>query len=272
MLAPQVNIAQRAARKAGSLLRRAFEDVTTLQVEKKGSNDFVTEVDRLSEQRIVETLQQSYPDYGLLAEEGSSFAGRGEGADWQWVIDPLDGTTNFIHGFPQFCISIGLKYKGRMEHALIYDPIREEEFSASRGRGAALNGRRIRVGKRKRLDESLIGTGFPFRQDQMPHMDNYIAMFRDLTQVTNGLRRPGSAALDLAWLAAGRTDGFFEFGLSEWDMAAGTLLITEAGGLVSDFSGGNNYLKNGTIVAGNPKIFKGLLQTIAPHVPDGLKR
>ncbi len=272
MLAPQLNIAQRAAHAAGSLLRRALEKVDSLDVQKKGSNDFVTEVDRASEARIIETLQRFYPDYGILAEEGGSIEGKGEGADWQWVIDPLDGTTNFIHGFPQFCISIALKYKGRLEHAFIYDPIRDEEFAASRGRGATLNGRRIRVGKRRQLDTALIGTGFPFRQEQMPYMDNYIAMFRDLTQATTGLRRPGSAALDLAWLAAGRTDGFFEFGLSEWDMAAGVLLITEAGGLVGDFAGGSKHLQNGTIVAGNPKIFKALLQTIAPHVPPALIR
>jgi myo-inositol-1(or 4)-monophosphatase len=272
MLAPQLNIAQRAAREAGNLLRRSLEQVDTLSVQQKGSNDFVTEVDRASEKRLITVLQKYYPDYGILAEESGIIDGKGEGADWQWVIDPLDGTTNFIHGFPQFCISIGLKYKGKLEHALIYDPTRDEEFTASRGRGAMLNGRRIRVGKRTLLKESLIGTGFPFRQDQMPYLDNYMGMFRDLTQATTGLRRPGSAALDLAWLAAGRTDGFFEFGLSEWDMAAGVLLITEAGGLVSDFAGGSDYLKNGCIVAGNPKIFKALLQTIAPHVPDALKR
>lgn len=272
MLAPQLNVARRAARDAGTLLRRAFEKVDTLEVEKKGSNDFVTEIDRASEAKIVDTLQYFYPDHGILAEEGHNIEGHGEGADWQWVIDPLDGTTNFIHGFPQFCISIALKYKGRLEHALIFDPIREEEFTASRGRGAVLNGRRIRVNKRKRLQESLISTGFPFREEQMPYMDNYIGMFRDLTQVTTGLRRPGSAALDLAWVAAGRSDGFFEFGLSEWDMAAGVLLIAEAGGLVGDFAGGANYLDSGRIVAGNPKIFKGLLQTIAPHVPPKWKR
>lgn len=270
MLAPHLNIAQRAARKAGNFLRRALEDVDTLQVDQKGRNDFVTEVDQRSEQILVEILQRYYPDYGILAEEGSSFEGRGEGANWQWVIDPLDGTTNFIHGFPQFCISIGLKYKGRMEHALVFDPVRDEEFTASRGRGASLNGRRIRVGRKARLEESLIGTGFPFRKEQTAHLDNYIAMFRDLTQMTQGLRRPGAAALDLAWLAAGRTDGFFEFGLAEWDMAAGSLLVTEAGGLVSDFAGGNEFLKKGTIVAGNPKVFKALLKTIAPHVPATL--
>lgn len=272
MLAPQLNVAQRAARKAGTILRRALEDVDTLPVEQKGSNDFVTEVDRASEKAIISVLRKYYPDHSILAEESGLIEGKGADADWQWVIDPLDGTTNFIHGFPQFCISIALKHKGRLEHAFIYDPIREEEFSASRGRGAALNGRRIRVGKLRGLSGSLIGTGFPFRKEQMPYLDNYMGMFRDLTQVTTGLRRPGSAALDLAWLAAGRTDGFFEFGLSEWDMAAGVLLIKEAGGLVSDFKGDNNHLKNGTIVAGNPKVFKALLQTIAPHVDAGMTR
>lgn len=272
MLAPQLNIAQRAARKAGNFLRRALDEVDTLQVQRKGVNDYVTEVDRKSEAILVETLQQTFPNYGFLAEEGHQIEGKAEGADWQWVIDPLDGTTNFIHGFPQFCISIGLKHKGRMEHALIYDPVRDEEFTASRGRGASLNGRRIRVAKRVELGDCLISTGFPFRPDQLQYLDNYLAIFRDLTQTAQGIRRPGSAALDLAWLAAGRTDGFFEYGLSEWDVAAGSLLVTEAGGLVSDFVGGNNYLNSGNIVAGNPKVFKALLKTLSPHLPAALKQ
>ena len=188
------------------------------------------------------------------------------------MIDPLDGTTNFIHGFPQYCVSIALKYKGKLEHAVIYDPNRDEEFTASRGRGAALNGRRIRCTNRPGLEGCLIGTGFPFRKDQAPHMDAYLGMFADIAASTAGLRRPGSAALDLAWLAAGRLDGFFEFGLSEWDLAAGALLITEAGGLVGDLSGGHKFLESGGIVAGSPKVFKGLLQKIKPHLNDGLRR
>ncbi|KZY17180.1 inositol monophosphatase, partial [Alcanivorax sp. HI0035] len=184
-------------------------------------------------------------DHSILAEESGEIRGKGDGADFQWVIDPLDGTTNFIHGFPQYCVSIALKYKGKLEHAVIYDPNRDEEFTASRGRGAALNGRRIRCTNRPGLEGCLIGTGFPFRKDQAPHMDAYLGMFADIAASTAGLRRPGSAALDLAWLAAGRLDGFFEFGLSEWDLAAGALLITEAGGLVGDLSGGHKFLESG---------------------------
>lgn len=271
MLAPQLNIAQRAARSAGNLIRRATEDLASLKVETKAVNDFVTEVDRASEQRIVEILRKSFPDHGILCEEAGLLEGKGADADWQWVIDPLDGTTNFIHGVPQYAISMALKHKGRVEHALVYNPVTEEEFTASRGRGAALNGRRIRVSGRKKLDDALIGTGFPFRPDQMRHLDAYMGIFRDLATGTKGLRRPGAAALDLAWVAAGRYDGFFEYGLSEWDIAAGSLLIIEAGGLVGDLRGGHDYLKTGSIVAGTPKIFKGLLQTIQPHLTETLR-
>lgn len=271
MLAPQVNIALRAAQQAGQILRRAADDRSRLKVQAKGMNDFVTEVDHACEARIIEVIRKAYPDHSILGEETGLQEGQGEGKDWVWVIDPLDGTTNFIHGFPQYCVSIALKYKGKLEHAVIYDPNRDEEFSASRGRGAVMNGRRLRVSDRKGLEGALIGTGFPFRESQLPFMDAYLAMFRDVASSTAGLRRPGSAALDLAWLAAGRTDGFFEFGLGEWDIAAGALLITEAGGLVGDLTGGHKHLQHGAVVAGNPKVFKGLLQKIAPHIPPGLK-
>ena len=272
MHAPQVNIALRAARQAGTLIRRAAENNDPLKVDRKGGNDYVTQVDRAAEARIIEVIRRAYPDHGILAEEGGEQPGRGDGVDHLWVIDPLDGTTNFIHGFPQFAVSIALKIKGRVEHAVVYDPLREEEFTASRGRGAALNGRRIRVTGRAGLEGALIGTGFPFRQDQAPHLDAYMAMFRALVGESAGLRRPGAAALDLAWLAAGRTDGFFELGLQEWDMAAGVLLITEAGGLVGDLTGGHNHLARGNLVAGTPKVFKALLQRIKPHLTDSLKR
>lgn len=268
MLAPQVNIAQRAARQAGQFIRRAMDDVQHLAVQKKGLNDFVTEVDRLSEKVLVDAIRKAYPTHGFLCEEAGLIEGSGEGKDWQWVIDPLDGTTNFIHGFPQFCISIAVKYRGKLEHAFIYDPMRDEEFSATRGRGANLNGRRIRVTQPRGLEGTLIGTGFPFRQDQADYIDHYLAMFKDIAASTAGLRRPGSAALDLAWLAAGRLDGFFEFGLSEWDMAAGALLITEAGGLVGSMNGTPGVSEKGDIVAGSPKVFKGLLQKIQPHLPQ----
>lgn len=272
MLAPQVNIASRAARQAGRILRRAADNLSAVQVQKKGLNDFVTEVDHASERIIIDILRKAYPQHSILGEESGLLEGSGEGKAWQWVIDPLDGTTNFIHGFPQYCISIALKHNGRVEHALIYDPLRDEEFTASRGRGAALNGRRLRVTNLPGLGGALIGTGFPYRKDQAQHMDAYLAMFRDVARESAGLRRPGSAALDLAWVAAGRMDGFFELGLSEWDVAAGSLLITEAGGLVGDITGGHRYLETGNVVAGSPKVFKALLQALRPHVTDGLAR
>lgn len=272
MHAPQVNIALRAARQAGNLIRRAAENNEPLSVDRKGINDFVTQVDRAAEARIVDVIRKAYPEHAILAEEGGEIAGSGEGVDHQWVIDPLDGTTNFIHGVPQYAVSIALKIKGKVEHAVVYDPLRDEEFTASRGRGATLNGRRIRVTNRPGLEGALIGTGFPFRKDQAAHVDAYLGMFRAIMEVTSGLRRPGAAALDLAWVAAGRFDGFFELGLAEWDIAAGTLLITEAGGLVGDITGGHRFLGSGNVVAGNPKVFKGLLQKITPHVTEALKR
>jgi len=272
MLAPQVNIAQRAARQAGNILRRAAEDVSVISVQKKGVNDFVTEVDRASEKKIIEVISKIYPDHGFLGEESGLVEGRGEGRDWLWVIDPLDGTTNFIHGFPHYCISIALKHKGKVEHALIYDPLRDEEFTASKGRGAMLNGRRLRVTQPAGLEGTLISTGFPYRKNQAEHMDAYLAMFKDIAENVAGLRRPGSAALDLAWLAAGRVDGFFEMGLQEWDIAAGTLLVTEAGGLIGDLTGSGRHLENGNVVAGSAKVFKGLLQKVQPHLTEKLKR
>jgi len=272
MHAPQVNIALRAARQAGNLIRRAAENNDPLSVDRKAANDFVTQVDRAAEARIIEAIRKAYPEHGILAEESGEQPGTGDGADYLWVIDPLDGTTNFIHGLPQYAVSIALKVKGKVEHAVVYDPLREEEFTASRGRGAALNGRRLRVTNRAGLDGALIGTGFPFRKDQLAYMDAYMGMFRAVAESTAGLRRPGAAALDLAWVAAGRLDGFFELGLQEWDMAAGTLLITEAGGLVGDVAGGHGHFQRGNIVAGTPKVFKGLLQKIKPHLTDSLKR
>lgn len=271
MLTPQVNIALRAARQAGQILRRAADDTRKLTVQSKGLNDFVTDVDHACEARIIEVISKAYPDHGFLGEESGLTEGKGDGKDHIWVIDPLDGTTNFIHGLPQYCVSIALKVKGRLEAAVIYDPNRDEEFTAARGRGATLNGTRMRVTARPGLEGALIGTGFPFRQDQIPHMDNYLGMFKDIASSTAGLRRPGSAALDLAWVAAGRMDGFFEFGLQEWDIAAGALMITEAGGLVSDLAGGHKHLESGGVVAGAPKVFKGLLQKVQPHLTSALK-
>lgn len=269
---PMLNIALRAARSAGELIFRSIERLDVIAINEKDAKDYVTEVDRAAEETIIQALRKAYPTHGILGEEGTSIAGTGEGADYQWIIDPLDGTTNFIRGVPHFAVSIACKYKGRLEHAVVLDPVRQEEFTASRGRGAALNGRRLRVSNRKSLEGALLGTGFPFRDSQLDHLDNYLNMFRSLVGQTAGLRRAGSASLDLAYVAAGRFDAFWEFGLSEWDMAAGALLVQEAGGLVSDFSGGHDFLEKGHVVAGNTKCFKAVLTAIQPHLPPSLKR
>jgi myo-inositol-1(or 4)-monophosphatase len=261
---PTLNIAVRAARSAGNVIIRNLGKLDTLAIHTKDRNDFVTEVDRQAEQEIIYTLRKAFPGHGILAEE----SGVQEGDDYQWIIDPLDGTTNFLHGFPQFAVSIAMRHKGRMEHGVIYDPLRQELFTATRGGGAMLNDQRIRVTKRKTLEGSLLGTGFPFKSQQ--HLDAYLDMFRALFPQTAGIRRAGSAALDLAYVASGRLDGFWEIGLSIWDMAAGVLLIQEAGGLSSDFTGGNDHLESGNIVAGNPKLFAEILKTIRPYVSDKL--
>ncbi|CAG0926388.1 MAG: inositol monophosphatase [Burkholderiales bacterium] len=262
---PTLNIAVKAARRAGGIINRASRDVEQIKVSAKRDKDFVTEVDKAAEAAIIEVLKEAYPDHAILAEE----SGASGASEHVWIIDPLDGTTNFIHGFPQYCVSIAQQHRGVLQHAVIYDPTRNELFTASKGAGAFLNERRIRVTKRSKMNESLIGTGFPFRYFE--HVDAYLGIFRDMMHKTAGVRRPGAAALDLAWVAAGRIDGFWELGLSPWDMAAGALLITEAGGLVGDLTGEPNYLDTGNIVGGNPKVFAQLLQIIAPHLNAKLK-
>lgn len=262
---PMLNIAVRAARRAGDIITRAVGREDAFNTSSKGRNDFVSEVDHQAEREIIKVIQKAYPQHGILAEESGSH----EGDEYLWVIDPLDGTTNFLHGFPQFAVSIALKHKGRLEQAVVYDPLRQELFTATRGAGAQLNDRRLRVTKTKSLEGALLGTGFPFKKQH--HLEPYLETFRALFPSTSGIRRAGSAALDLAYVASGRLDGFWEIGLSEWDMAAGVLLIQEAGGIVSDFGGGEDFLTTGNIVAGNPKVFKAILQTIAPHLPEALK-
>lgn len=269
---PMLNIALRAARSAGELIVRSTDRLDAISVNEKEAKDYVTEIDKVAEQSIVNALRKAYPNHGILGEEGGLLEGSGDGADYLWIIDPLDGTTNFVRGIPHYAVSIACKYRGRLEHAVVLDPVRQEEFTASRGRGAALNGRRLRVSARKSLDGALLGTGFPFKDGQMDNLDSYLKMFRSLVGQTSGLRRAGAASLDLAYVAAGRFDAFWEFGLSEWDMAAGALLIQEAGGLVSDFSGGHDFLEKGQIVAGNTKCFKAVLTTIQPHLTPSLKR
>ena len=264
-MSPMLSIAVKAARRAGSLINRATQDLDLITVERKGVSDYVSEVDRMAEKAIVETLLEAYPEHAILAEEGGA---QGQ-SDYLWIIDPLDGTTNFLHGFPQFAISIGLQVKGVLNLAVIYDPTRNELFTATRGNGAHLNDRRLRVSKQTRLQESLIGTGFPYRD--FTYLDDYLKMFRELLPKTAGLRRPGCASLDLAYVAAGRYDGFWEAGLKPWDIAAGVLLIQEAGGLVTDFDGGENYMATGNVVGGNPKVFSQLLQVIQPHMSARLR-
>ncbi|MFV2056794.1 MAG: inositol-1-monophosphatase [Thiohalomonadales bacterium] len=263
---PVLNIAVRAARQAGNIISRAVDKIDRLNIITKAQNDFVTEVDQRAEEVIIDTIRKAYPEHSILAEE----SGEHTGNDYLWIIDPLDGTTNFLHGFPQFAVSIAVQHKGRLEQAVIYDPMRQELFCASRGQGALLNDRRIRVSKRNGLDGALLGTGFPFKQQQ--HLDRYLAMFKALFPMTAGIRRPGSAALDLAYTAAGRLDGFWEIGLQPWDMAAGALLVQEAGGLIGDFSGGSEHMQTGNIVAANPRVFKAMLQHIRPCLGEELQK
>lgn len=256
---PMLNIAVRAARAAGEVITRRLERLDTVAVETKQRNDFVSEVDREAEARIIRILRRAYPDHGILAEE----SGASEGDGHVWIIDPLDGTTNFLHGLPHFAVSIALAHDGRLEQGVVYDPVRQELFAASRGAGATLNDRRIRVSGRRGLEGALLGTGFPFRDDQPGEV--YLDLLRDFMHRTAGIRRPGSAALDLAYLAAGRFDGFWELGLSRWDIAAGALLVREAGGIVGDLHGGDDYLASGDVVAANPKIYHAMMQVIGPY-------
>jgi myo-inositol-1(or 4)-monophosphatase len=251
-----LTIAVRAARRAGEVITRSLERVDTLSVDAKGPADFVTEVDRRAERAIMEIIHRSYPQHGFLAEESGSHGGD----DFLWIIDPLDGTTNFLHGFPVFSVSIALAVRGRLEVGVVYDPMRQELFTAVNGRGAALDDRRIRVSRRQHLRDALLGTGFPYRD--MEHLDDFLGMFRALLPRTAGIRRPGSAALDLAYVACGRLDGFWEIGLKPWDMAAGALLVQEAGGLVQDFSGGGDYLETGDVVASNSRLGRPLLDIL----------
>lgn len=256
---PLLNIAVSAARQAGDIIVRYMEQVDRLKITAKSSQDYFSEVDIKAEQAIINAIHKAYPNHGILAEESGTQEGDGESI---WIIDPLDGTSNYLHGFPYFSVSIALQVKGRIEHGVIYDPLRHECFAASRGRGARLNDRRIRVSKQTQLQASLLGTGVPFRDVALAQ--RYLPSFEAMMGKCAGVRRTGSAALDLAYVASGRLDGFWEFGLRPWDIAAGSLLIREAGGLISDVHGGDDFLKIGDVVAGTPKVFKSLLQTISP--------
>ncbi len=261
-LHPMLNTAIKAARAAGSIINRAALDLEVLKIGTKGPNDYVSEVDRAAENAIIEILLEAYPGHAILAEE----SGREHGAkhsEYTWIIDPLDGTTNFLHGFPVYAVSIGLAFRGKVEQGVVYDPTRNDLFFASKGRGAFLNDRRLRVSKRTRITDALIGTGFPFRKGD--NFKRYVKMFEEVMQHCAGLRRPGAAALDLCYVAAGYYDGFFETGLNPWDVAAGSLIITEAGGLIGNFTGEADYLYQREVVAGNPKVYGQLVQILAPY-------
>ncbi len=261
-LHPMLNMAVKAARAAGAIINRAALDVEAVRISQKQLNDFVTEVDHASEKVIIETLLGAYPGHGILAEESGSQHGARD-SECVWIIDPLDGTTNFIHGFPVYCVSIALAVRGKVEQAVIFDPSRNDLFTATKGRGAYLNDRRLRVSKRIRLSECLLSTGFPFRPGD--NFKSYLDMMGEVMQVTSGLRRPGAAALDLAYVAAGYTDGFFEKGLKPWDVAAGSLLVTEAGGLVGNFTGEANFLDQAECMAASPKIYGQLVPLLGKY-------
>jgi len=252
-----LNIAVRAARRAGSIINRASLSGGALQVRSKRANDFVTQVDGAAEEAVIDIVRKAYPDHGFIAEESGEST---PDAEYLWIIDPLDGTTNFIHGFPQYAVSIGVQRRGALEHAVVYDPTKNELFTASKGRGAFLNDRRIRVSKCLKLDDALVGTGFPFKE--LGRLDLYMKQLRTFMSKSSGVRRAGAAALDLAYVACGRLDVFWELGLAPWDMAAGALLIQEAGGLVADITGEQEFMRTGDVCAATPKIFPAVLEAM----------
>lgn len=256
---PMLNIAVRAARRAGTIISRASNRLHDLRVDRKGHQDYVTQVDRDAEDAIIDTLLGAYPDHAVLAEESGS---RGQ-SEYEWVIDPLDGTLNFMHAYPQFAVSIALRVRGRLDQAVIYDPVRDELFTASRGAGAQLNGHRIRVTTCQHLDRALLATGFPVRRAEQ--LADYLPSFAAMLAQCADVRRAGAAALDLAHVACGRLDGFWEFGLKPWDIAAGALIVQESGGLVGDPAGGETHVECGHVVAANPKLFRQVLGVLAQH-------
>jgi myo-inositol-1(or 4)-monophosphatase len=258
---PMLNIAVRAARNAGDHIVRKMNKLQDLKIEQKGPNDFVSEVDRQAEEKIIETLLSSFPNHGIIAEESGEIKGSEE---FQWIIDPLDGTTNYLHGFPHFAVSIACQHKGRLEHGVIYDPLKQELFTASRGDGATVNNKRIRVTNIKSTQGALLGTGFPFKHHDK--LDEFLKIFNEFFTSATDIRRAGSAALDLAYVAAGRLDGFWESGLNSWDIAAGALIVREAGGITIDYEGDENYMERGQVISGNPKIISEMLRKIRLHI------
>jgi myo-inositol-1(or 4)-monophosphatase len=259
-----LNVAVMAARRGGDTLIRNLNKLDKIKIEMKGRNDFVSEVDRAAERAVIDTILKHYPAHAILAEESGAQGGESE---YLWVIDPLDGTTNYLHGFPVFAVSVGLMVGGRLEHGCVYDPMRQELFTASRGQGAELDGHKIRVSGCKSLDRALLGTGFPFRDSGIA-LDPYVSMLTKAIRETSGVRRPGAAALDLCYVAAGRLDGFWETGLSKWDIAAGALIIREAGGIVSSLDGSENFMDTGHVLTGTPKIYTGMARLFAPDIQE----
>lgn len=261
MSSPLLNTAKRAAANAGKIISRFIEYPDELEVHQKSPTDFVTNADLSAEDAIVDTLRQANPDFGILSEEHGLIGP--ENSEWTWVVDPLDGTTNFLHGFPQFAVSIGLKHKNQIVEAVVYDIVKEEMFTATRGEGAFLNNHRIRVTPRREINEALVGIGFPFRQTD--NTEAYLRVFRAMAGKVAGLRRTGSAALDLCYVASGRLDAYWEPSLKPWDLAAGSLIVLEAGGLVTDFDGNENYFESGNLVAATPRIFPYVLNAVKRH-------
>ena len=270
---PMANIALRAARQAGQIILRAMDRLESLDIQEKGRNDYASNVDRDAETAIIDALHRAFPEHGILGEEhGAAYTGSGSGSDTEftWIVDPLDGTTNYLQGIPHFCVSIALQKGRQLEHGVIFDPLRNEAFVASRGHGAQLNDKRIRVSRTTRLEDAVLGTGIP-PGAIAAHLDAYMDTLKDLTRICRGIRRAGSAALDLAYVAAGRTDGFWEFALSPWDIAAGVVLVREAGGFVGDPAGGDTFMKTGNVVAANTKCFKLMVQQLRPHLTPALR-
>lgn len=259
---PMLNTAVKAARRAAAVINRASFDLDRLQVTEKRPNDFVTDVDQAAEQAIIEILLKAYPDHAIMGEESGASANLHDESEYVWIIDPIDGTTNFIHGFPQYCVSIALQHNGVITQGVIFDPNRNDLFTATKGSGAYLNDKRLRVTKHDKISQALISTGFG--SGDAKAMDEFMKMYRIMLEKAQGVRRPGSAALDLAWVAAGRIDGFFEKGLKPWDMAAGALMVAEAGGIVADFTGESDYLKNGNVIAASPRIFGQMVTLLSP--------
>ena len=264
---PMLNIAIRAARKAGNVIAKNYERRDDIQTSKKGINDYVTSVDKAAEAEIIEIIQKSYPDHTIISEERGALEGKD--SDIQWVIDPLDGTTNFVKGLPHFSVSIAIRVKNRTEVGVVYDPIRNELFTAVRGEGAKLNEVRLRVDSQNELNGAILATGFPFKQPSL--MPTQFAIMNNLIDEAADFRRTGSAALDLCYVASGRVDGYFEMGLKPWDCAAGDLIVREAGGLVCDFNAGHGYLRSGNIVAAPARILKEMLNKIQPCLTEQVK-